>query len=333
MDGIQVLNEALEIDPALGVIMVTAVKEEGIAKKAIEHGAFDYITKPIDLDYLRKSVVVKMIQMLGSENVAQFSSGIKENKKKSFVNKWPPEVLVATDNQMRLAIRNMLRNFGVQAPQFCSSIDEIFSLTKKDSDSEQIIILDNTVPYMLEKISDAKEWLNANQKKILIFSSPTRKDIIEAMHAGISDVLTYPFSQEILEKKLRKLTNTHQANFFDEKSFENRNACRQDISVIVEAPTLSNSPLIAEDVSSGGFKVVVSERPLDNSIHDLNIQVSDQIIEGCKAGVAWVKKSEEQSQTWSLGLSLHMNETEQEQFSEALEELQGRQTIKDKLFS
>ena len=210
--------KALEIDPALGVIMVTAVKEEGIAKKAIEHGAFDYITKPIDLDYLRKSVVVKMIQMLGSEDVAQFSSGIKENKKKSFVNKWPPEVLVATDNQMRLAIRNMLRNFGVKAPQFCSSIDEIFSLTKKDSDSEQIIILDNTVPYMLEKISEAKEWLNANQKKILIFSSPTRKDIIEAMHAGISDVLTYPFSQEILEKKLRKLTNTHQANFFDPAS-------------------------------------------------------------------------------------------------------------------
>jgi len=70
MDGIEVLRRVREVDPSLGVIMVTAVMEEGLAKEAMKLGAFDYITKPIDLDYLRTSVVIKIINMLGSDPIA-----------------------------------------------------------------------------------------------------------------------------------------------------------------------------------------------------------------------------------------------------------------------
>ena len=69
MDGLEVLRRVREVDPSLGVIMVTAVIEEGLAKEAMKLGAFDYITKPIDLDYLRTSVVIKIINMLGSDPI------------------------------------------------------------------------------------------------------------------------------------------------------------------------------------------------------------------------------------------------------------------------
>jgi DNA-binding NtrC family response regulator len=40
--------------------MVTAVWDEDEARKAIEAGAYEYITKPIDMEYLKLAVLVKL---------------------------------------------------------------------------------------------------------------------------------------------------------------------------------------------------------------------------------------------------------------------------------
>lgn len=58
-DGIETLRRALELRPELGVIMVTAVYDEEIAREAMALGAFDYVTKPLDINYLKTSVLVK----------------------------------------------------------------------------------------------------------------------------------------------------------------------------------------------------------------------------------------------------------------------------------
>lgn len=58
--GIETLKEIRRIDPSIGVIMVTAVLDEALAKRALEIGAFEYITKPINLHYLETVVLVKM---------------------------------------------------------------------------------------------------------------------------------------------------------------------------------------------------------------------------------------------------------------------------------
>lgn len=63
-DGLETLHELKALDPAANVIMVTAVHEEDIGRKAMEEGAFDYITKPIDVDYLELSLMTK-IALLG----------------------------------------------------------------------------------------------------------------------------------------------------------------------------------------------------------------------------------------------------------------------------
>ncbi len=63
MDGLEVLRQLRAIDPAVGVIMITGVNEEEIARKAMELGAFDYIVKPLDLPYLEQSLWYKITTM------------------------------------------------------------------------------------------------------------------------------------------------------------------------------------------------------------------------------------------------------------------------------
>ena len=61
MDGITVLKKIKEINEHMAVIMITGVKDESIAKEAMELGAYDYITKPFDLNYLEMSLLTKIL--------------------------------------------------------------------------------------------------------------------------------------------------------------------------------------------------------------------------------------------------------------------------------
>ena len=63
MDGLEVLKRVREIDQEVGVIMVTAVHEEETGRQALKLGAFDYITKPLDFQYLERSLWTKIMLM------------------------------------------------------------------------------------------------------------------------------------------------------------------------------------------------------------------------------------------------------------------------------
>ena len=69
MSGIDVLKEIRKINPKIGIIMVTAVVDEELAKNMIKLGAFDYITKPIDLNRLETVLMVKIIDIMGNNNL------------------------------------------------------------------------------------------------------------------------------------------------------------------------------------------------------------------------------------------------------------------------
>lgn len=68
MDGIMLLKRIREINEGIGVIMITAVGDEDIAHQAIELGAYDYIVKPLDFDYLEMCLLTKIL-LLSTENV------------------------------------------------------------------------------------------------------------------------------------------------------------------------------------------------------------------------------------------------------------------------
>lgn len=62
MSGLEALPRILEKDSTIGIIMLTAVDDYRVIKKAIGKGAYDYITKPINLDYLELSILTRLAQ-------------------------------------------------------------------------------------------------------------------------------------------------------------------------------------------------------------------------------------------------------------------------------
>jgi DNA-binding NtrC family response regulator len=81
--GIDTLKEIRKIDPNIAVIMVTAIIDEELANRAVKLGAYDYITKPINIDYLETCVMVKMIQILGERTAppSNSDSGRKDRRR------------------------------------------------------------------------------------------------------------------------------------------------------------------------------------------------------------------------------------------------------------
>ncbi|MBM3326720.1 MAG: response regulator [Calditrichaeota bacterium] len=64
MSGLETLAKIREIDPKVGVMMVTAMVDEEIGREALRYGAVDFIPKPIDFDYLETSLLTKLSAML-----------------------------------------------------------------------------------------------------------------------------------------------------------------------------------------------------------------------------------------------------------------------------
>ncbi len=61
MHGVEVLRRIRQIAPDIKAIMITAVDDEDIAREAMELGAVDYVTKPLDLNYLDAQVTFQLL--------------------------------------------------------------------------------------------------------------------------------------------------------------------------------------------------------------------------------------------------------------------------------
>jgi two-component system response regulator AtoC len=59
--GLDLLQDIKKIDPMINVIMITAIGDEETARQAKKLGAYDFITKPIDLDYLERTLLSKLV--------------------------------------------------------------------------------------------------------------------------------------------------------------------------------------------------------------------------------------------------------------------------------
>ena len=54
MDGLQLLHEIRRGWPRLLVMMVTAYGDDERRRRAAEEGAVDFLSKPVDFDYLKQ---------------------------------------------------------------------------------------------------------------------------------------------------------------------------------------------------------------------------------------------------------------------------------------
>ena len=57
MDGIEVLKIFKKMAPGMPVVMLTGHGSETAAREGMRYGAFDYLTKPCDLDELIEKIV------------------------------------------------------------------------------------------------------------------------------------------------------------------------------------------------------------------------------------------------------------------------------------
>jgi len=65
MDGLMTLKRIKEMHPKLPVIMVSGIGDEATVQEALDAGAYDYVTKPFNLEYLETVVLTKVL--LGME--------------------------------------------------------------------------------------------------------------------------------------------------------------------------------------------------------------------------------------------------------------------------
>ncbi len=63
--GLDLIGELLEIDPAAKIIILTGSRDEDLARRTLALGAFDYITKPPDLGYTETAVMVGIAMEAG----------------------------------------------------------------------------------------------------------------------------------------------------------------------------------------------------------------------------------------------------------------------------
>ena len=68
MSGMDVLHELRKRDPRAGIIVATAVKDKVLAEQAMADGAYDYVNKPFDIEYMKTSVLSKIALALGSRD-------------------------------------------------------------------------------------------------------------------------------------------------------------------------------------------------------------------------------------------------------------------------
>ncbi|MDA1000788.1 MAG: tetratricopeptide repeat protein [bacterium] len=93
-----------------------------------------------------------------------------------------------------------------------------------------------------------------------------------------------------------------------------RRARRFKVPVAILAPTLSDAPVMVEDVSQSGILVLAARKPALNSTHPISLQLGTGLFGPFTVLVKRIEESHMQPPTYMLGLSLHMEKGEKDRF-------------------
>lgn len=61
MDGLTALRKIKEANKDMDIVMITGVEDGSVASEAIKSGAYDYVIKPLNLDYLETCLLIKTL--------------------------------------------------------------------------------------------------------------------------------------------------------------------------------------------------------------------------------------------------------------------------------
>ena len=64
ISGLQALARIRTSWPDLPVVVISGQDDEEVAKDSLRAGAFDYVVKPLNFDYLERTVYLKLVERL-----------------------------------------------------------------------------------------------------------------------------------------------------------------------------------------------------------------------------------------------------------------------------
>jgi DNA-binding NtrC family response regulator len=239
LDGLKILERIKQNDPDMIVIMITATKTVKTAVEAMKLGAYDYVTKPFDVDELRLIVS----RSLSSKALEQEVKYLREEMDKSF-------------------------DFGNIIGK-SKAMKEIFGMVKQIADSKSTVLVMGESGTGKELISRAIHY-NSNRKNfpfVTINCAAIPETLIESELFGHEKGA---FTNAI-EKKLGRFEIAHQGTLFldeigelslatqakilrflEEKEF-NRVGGSKTIKVDVRLITATNRDL-NQLLKKGGFR-------------------------------------------------------------------------------
>jgi DNA-binding NtrC family response regulator len=239
LDGLKVLERIKQSDPDIIVIMITATKTVKTAVEAMKLGAYDYVTKPFDIDELRLLIT----RSLSTKALEQEVKYRREEMDKSF-------------------------DFG-QIIGKSKVMKEIFKMVKQIADSRSTVLIMGESGTGKELISRAVHY-NSNRKNypfVTINCAAIPETLIESELFGHEKGA---FTNAI-ERKLGRFEVAHQGTLFldeigelslmtqakilrflEEKEF-NRVGGSKTIKVDVRLITATNKDL-NQLIKKGGFR-------------------------------------------------------------------------------
>ncbi|MEE9241061.1 MAG: PilZ domain-containing protein [bacterium] len=102
---------------------------------------------------------------------------------------------------------------------------------------------------------------------------------------------------------------------------DGRHFARFILPVLIEAPALSEVPLVPEDLSAGGFSVIVTEKPEPDGIVECNLQILGAVFEKCEAKIMRIQENDTDPVTWTIGLSILLSGEERERLVSMVKQL------------
>jgi signal transduction histidine kinase len=139
MDGIEVLKVVKKNKPYIEVIVITGYATLENAIKAMKIGAYDYFTKPIDLEHV-KIVLSKCVQSIKARKENEELKGI--NKKLTELNELKDKFITITNHELRTPL-TVLKGY----------LDLIDMFLPENSDKDLVEALDISKETMKEMVT------------------------------------------------------------------------------------------------------------------------------------------------------------------------------------
>jgi DNA-binding NtrC family response regulator len=263
-DGLQVLKEARLKKPQLNGIIITAYPTAETMEEAMEIGAVDFLSKPINLPKL--------------ENLIQEKTDLVKLKMK-------PILIVDDEASMRESLRDWFLEAGYQAETARDGEEALKLIGEKNYG---LLILDLKLPGLdgIEVLKKARKS-HPDLRGIIITAYPSVDTAREAIKQGAIDYLPKPFALSELEKLVEENIEPSEVQIM-----------RHPIQKHAVAAILKVLTRAAEDSE---FVSRLAENPEETLAEytDLSAEEKEALIDGdIKTIETWVGKLDQQKATW-----------------------------------